>query len=103
FAFPVTDRIAEVAVSNDIRRRMNPARLHVHDLPDVVVPCNHNDAVQLRLLDDFDSIRQLPEVNTAVRYTSGMWIIFGTRCLTVLEQRSGPGLKWNLFRRQVSR
>src|SRR6476469_5918433 len=80
-AFPMADRIAQVSIGNHIRGRMHTARFHVHDFPDMVVAGNHNDAVQLRLLDEFDAIRELPEMDAAVGYTSRVWIIFGIRGL----------------------
>src|SRR5215831_3123035 len=101
--FPMADCIAQVPVGNNIRRRMNAARFHVNDLPYMIVAGNHNYPVQLGLLNDFHSIRQLPEMDAAVRYTSCMRIIFGIRGLPVLKQRFRPWLKRNLFYGQVSR
>src|SRR6516165_1779768 len=102
-AFPMTDCITQVSVGNNVLRRMDAARFHVNDFPYMVVTGNHNDPVQLGLLNDFNSIRQLPEMDAAVRYTSCMRIIFGIRGLPVLKQRFGPWLKRNLFYGQVSR
>src|SRR5215469_16852805 len=80
---------------------MLAARLHMNDFPDMVVSGNDDDPVELGLLNKFEPIRQLKEMNSSIGNTTRMGVILRIGADAVFIERPGPWLERNLFLREV--
>ena len=90
-AFPVADRIAEVAGVQIVVRRMLPARLHRDPFPVAVLAIDHEDAVVLGILKELRSVRRGQEPEPAGRLTPRVRIVQAIPEVAVLVQSLGPG------------
>ena len=102
-AFPVADRIAEVAGIQLVLGWMLTARLHRHALPLAVFAREQEHAIELGLLEELHPVRDGKESHAARRLTAHVRIVEPAAEPAELVKRLGPRPEGDLLERRIRR
>src|SRR5688500_11216255 len=101
-AFPVTDRIAEIAGDQIVFGRMLAPRFHRDPAPVPVFPIDDEDALQLGLIDELHAVRHGEKPHPSRRLAARMRIVEPAPRAAVVVQRPRPLLERDLVEGQVA-